>query len=94
MTGGTLLTTALLLAQAAKGGKPDHPPRATLLPEAGDPMTGGATHLQEVGDLMTGGAPLGQEVTEEPLQKRIDRMTVETIRGVVAGAGAPGQGHR
>ena len=57
-------------------------------------MTGWDTLLQEVGDLMTGGAPLGQEVTEEPLQKRIDRMTVETIRGVVAGAGAPGQGHR
>ena len=94
MTGGTLLTTAPLLAQAAEGGKPGHPPRATLLPEAGDPMTGGATHLQEAGDLMTGEAPLSQEVTEEPLKIRIDRVTVETIQGVVAGAGAPGQGHR
>ena len=120
----TLLTTAPLLAQAAEGGKPGLPPRATLRPEAGDPMTevatllqevgdpmtgaatllqlqgvgdpmtGGHTHLQVAGDLMTWGAPLSQEVTEEPLQIRIDRVTVETIRGVVAGAGAPGQGHR
>ena len=66
----------------------------TLLQEVRDLMTGGATLLQVAGDLMTGGAPRSQEVTEEPLQIRIDRVTVETTRGVVAGAGAPGQGHR
>ena len=65
MTGVTLLTTAPLLAQAAaEGGKPGLPPRATLLQEAGDPMTGGAIHLQEVGDLTTGGDTLLQEVRD------------------------------
>ena len=73
----------MLLQARAAGGRPDHPPRATLLLEAGDPITGATPLLQE-DTTHTGGG--------NPLQTQTGPVKADTTRGIAAGAeaGAPG----